>query len=1025
MPVNDLIKIIKNAHNPPLPTEIAKLREHIIKHPDDVNEIDPHGLKACDYALGKPLLLAILAFEGKAVLPDNLPNPTLNRVVSDIKKEQLRRKQYHGRFHLHDMIMRSVPAQFIKYHCQYHRNQINETSLHQRNACHWAALQNKIDYLEILNKFGADFLAKDIEGKTPFDLATDPLVKKKIDEILKTTLHPNEPKLPGVTQDKKLGEQPEGFMLRVRTGVEELSLRMIRAMSPPRTRPTPSEHNEKRSISPPRNPEAFERHPRARANSLSPREKTGHAVTSNQQSPPRNHRELRKILSSEDCTVKLLPQSNRARSLSTGELEEKRAQDIISFAPKLKKKSIHFANDLPLPLLVPIEPISKVAAENAEQREIRSISTERLINIFKTDDLEQFLHYYQKRKWRPNDCLADLGRPFIIQAFISNAGRIFIFLLRQGADLNVSLKSGKTFINYILENTTLQRLNFLKEIQEVLSVKANPKKIKFYQDKLLAADKLFMKRLADKRFGKKTKTNGKVLKEEQLTQISLKYKASKDLVICLHDLCTSITDQGKTDVEKIRKCIIGLLPNKSRIIAAILNDFYVYLKKSQKLNLVFLIKEMILWDRFNACYRSKHFCDVTLIQLIKNMEADGLTDLATSMRDIVNLQYKIDHTLVRANAQIQTMLSICDAQQQEFSVENDKTLAEILRQLTAQFWHNFSVSELIDKAWQKDGSLLNSPNVVKQFSDFTKLANILTAHVLKQPSDNLKYKYISIYINAITELLYAEPIDLQSAKILLGALENHYLQRYMDAFLELNGSFAKLYRRAKDLLSSDGNFRGQRYIIHNQSKLVFPWLGLYLRDLTLSAENSLSGRAEIEGQIFSEIIQIQNRIKAEYQPRPNSNLPHILHLQKELRDEDFELIAARTTLKPVNLFGMSLGILEEIIKAFCLKNTPITVIHEGRHEGLAAIDAMMLWLQDFIKTEKNVEASDLTKLFRRMASLPDARLKVHTCICSFKIWLKQEAQTNPKLQKLATNFVFDEDLEEATIGTKKGSTFRK
>lgn len=59
-------------------------------------------------------------------------------------------------------------------------------------------------------------------------------------------------------------------------------------------------------------------------------------------------------------------------------------------------------------------------------------SAEKLITIFKSHNLEEFLAY----RPNPNQKLSGFGRPYILQAFLSNAGLIFIYLLQQGANID-------------------------------------------------------------------------------------------------------------------------------------------------------------------------------------------------------------------------------------------------------------------------------------------------------------------------------------------------------------------------------------------------------------------------------------------------------------------------------------------------------------------------------------------------------------------------------------------------------------
>jgi hypothetical protein len=1013
----ELCEIIKTASNPPQKQDLARLKAYLKAHPGVVNQTDDSNKTPCHYAIHNIPLLEILALEGNATIPENLTeDPIVLNKIKKLKKEQLRPQIG---FHLHDYLRNQtlkkvVLDRLIKNQCVYHRSEINELSYYwRRNACHWAALMGRHEYLEMLVKEGGNLSEKDINGKTPLDLAADDTTRAVIEKLLKSP--PVILKTPEQIEGEQQQEKDENFVDRIKIDIEGLSLRMMRAMSP--TRKPKVEAQSRRPQSPPRNPKYYERHHRALSANLSPRDQSKSDEKHKRATSPTHVFVLRRISSADAVEKETInpTRSTRSQSLSGDFIAKEdvaRPRTNTIAEPERVRRAVRFIQNYSPIMLEPIleensgSPEAPSSPVRTEQQD--KISVANLLAIFKNKRLTEFKSFYELNKIGPNQKLSALwGRPCIIQAVLDGASNIFVFLVGEGASLEAKTEKGKSISDCILENNPLERIEFLKRMRTVLVNKINLKNLPAKRAQLARAEIQLVRQLEIHGLLGPLKYIITELDENRCKEIAEKHKQEEKLVKTLYNLSLGLrlSDQDTFNLEKVKNITVGLLIHDSRVLVKLLSDLYPHLHRQQKVAVIFIVKEIILKDKFNACYRNKHFFEQIFPKFCKLLEEDDFNIMAKGLHTLVDLQFQLDHRYVRAINALDNILLQCDMTLPEPEENDPKMFADALRAITAQFWRTFKITELVNKAWEEE----IESNVRNQFGLFNKISQYLVIDLLKQTGEKEQRSKIEFYAKTIHELVHGDPCDLQSAKALSTGFDSRFLNKQVQSFIDSNSELAKQYLIDQEILGLKNNSEGQRKLVDNREKLVFPWLGLLTKPLVLSYEGNkeIQPRAEIDGGIYAYILWLQDRIKRECAATSPTRLGYHLHISKELTDDSLEILSMVTNPRPINLTTKDLAILSDLI-AICLEHQlPLKVYYKEEFEALTPIQVIFAWLKDYIASEGIRCIDDLNKLLHKMEFFPGARDTVRTERAEIMNWLKIETTTNPKLSNL--KIYFDKD----------------
>jgi hypothetical protein len=1079
-----LFFIIKSASNPPSNADKALLRKYIANKPENVDKSDQLDRTPCHYAISKLELLEILALEGKAQLPENMTtDAALNERIEQLRREQKRRKKYYG-FHLHDMIRKSQPMQNIDLRLRKHLREINETSYPGRNACHWAAVMNRLDYLMLFAELGGNLDARDLDNKTPFDLATTDETKNKIKELVATyqnTANRQSSQTLSDQHHEDLPQEPDNIFTRLQSSIEGIPLRIMKTLSPRRERMNNGDSTKADGpVSPRRNPTACDLHPKAKSPPLPtrengklkrpalsmrpsilkhhqsngdskknagatrqpfmPEESTPNSSILTRNLIPGSHTHylpmpsLGGVVTSTDPTSAnaLMPvehianghvpiRSNTpyvlmpADSISTGNRHPQ------TNTPKntISKKTVRFTNGYS-PHKLTETPSDESHRDATQEQAVIAVqpnfskpeeqvtflkSTETLISIFKNDDLIDFRNFLLYNKISPNHKLSGFGRPYLIQAFLSKAGQIFIFLLQQGAALDVRTNSGKSIIDYISESQTQERIDFLKLVREGILTTISASRIKSNQEVLGKIESSFVEKLQKKELCNPFKRKSKTLEINILNELYEKHPQSKQLAQILFDLCigndiskndNEVDLKGKTTVdindkntvapeemgvfnpEIIRNCVMGLLAhNDPNVMVSILTDLYPHLQQEQKLIAFFIIKEMVMRDRFSFCHRNPQFCESILPAFIKASMPDKLNELHVHLRDMIRLQNKIEHPFGRAVHQIDIIISKFGVKNKNVSTWNYQFLADELRIISSEYLCTFKYTELVNLAWCKNNKLDAAPTIVDLTSLFNKISDYFVKGILQQSSVKKRMAYITLCIKTLDELINGDPCDLQSAMAISAALARKFVAPYLVEFQKHDNKVYQLWENAQTQLSEKRNYNTLRNIMDDLNKIIYPYIGLVTKDLTPCADmREMKNKALIEGQLFLDLLKFQDSVRAIPSSAPQSNLSHLLHMQKDMEDVDFELIVMKLNPTPIRLDEtMTLPNLIRFIDLYVSEKLALKVSYESNHKrqvyfGLSAIESMFSWIKEEIKAS-NIDRNDIAQLARKLELIPN------------------------------------------------------
>lgn len=992
MQVRDLFDIIKSAENHPIDAIMIELRDYITKYSNKINTKDSAGRTACHYAVNKFPLLEILVLEGAAIIPENLTDdPTLNLWITELRNEQTRKSNKYRFLHLNDLICKGADINLIRNHCKFHREHIHETTYWKRNPCHWAALHNRADCIELLAIAGAKLEERDLDGKTPHELATSTETKDKIADLITSRSIANNKRLSTLrreTTPKKTEENPEGILTR-----------FMRTVSPPKRSPGQTENN-RGAKSPPRNANVY--HPHAELTSrVSPRDR----ITTSPKAKRPTSPVLRRIITLEEETV-ARPAAGRIRSMSGGDIP--RLEPIIqprtrTNSQSVSPKQIRFRNDSSGPL-------SSSSPERADPDE-----SAQLIFLIKNKDFKKFKEYYLQKKLRPNHVILGFGRPLLIQAFLSNADEIFIYLLRCGASLDVRTKAsnasqtGRTFIDYIFEDNTKERINFLEKILKSINENLTQKSIAHYQSSLNEVTKKLSKLLELRGISTVVKYKYKELPEEIFKDIAKKNDHPVELVKSLYNLCSNLVEDNVQtfDSNLIKTCTIGLLVHTSQALMTILNDLYIHFGTHQKLRAIYIVNEMILNDSFQRCYRKKFFCDKTFPEFLAQLRSNDLAELADLLHEILELQYKINYPLVLAKSKIEAILIRSENNNPPLSDQDPRAIADELRKLTAQFWRTLKITELVNLNWTKKNKLDDAPNVVKQSEFFNKISQYFLRKILLRITEKEKLASIKMYMRTLHELIHGDPCDLYSAMALLGTLECKLLNPYIQKLSASKSKTMDEYNNNKELLGFfPGNYPGHRKLMEHENRLVLPWLGILSKDCTFNNELPAFSlhKAKMEGKLFEYIIELQKRISYEF-ALPSTNFAYQLQCRKEFPDNHLEYLAMASDPKPIRLISMDLLLLREIMEIFIECHLPLKVIYEGKqYEETEAVHVVFSHIKETILLNGLSNLNDLNKLIKKVEVLQGATEQIKALSKDLFIWLKAQSFCNPKLLELREQF---------------------
>ncbi len=573
-------------------------------------------------------------------------------------------------------------------------------------------------------------------------------------------------------------------------------------------------------------------------------------------------------------------------------------------------------------------------------------------------------------------------RPFITEAFLQRAGKIFMWLLEHGARLEVH-HLWLTLLDFSRKHDTAVRTAFLKSMLKEIDAKINYVRIDEAKKLLTSLEEDFEKKLVDKGL------------DVTLTQISIMQGLEKNtLGKLLHDICSGIKEEVRHpfDAQEIKKLVIGLLAETSAVeIIETLIQLYPHFKRDQKLVALFIVKEIIRRDDIHHCFQSKRFANGALSAFFKLTEADSYNDFNTMLQEMIRLRKRIADPLVSAAIHINAILSRTGAQNENIPLTPSR-LAKELSAISSEFYHTVQIKEFTRTGWAKNEKLTTSPNIVYQTDIFNKMSVYFIVTILQLPDDEERTRFIELLIHTLHELLHGKIVDLNSAMAIAGALNDAFLAPYLNSLSDKD--LLQKFQKALTILSPNHNYSEHRRTMANpgSGSVCIPFMGVYTRDLTFTAEKSdLREKAMTLGNIFISLMQAQESLDQTFIPCL-STLLYELDSMAARNEEILELLAFKAKPKDIRLdFTLDTLKFTSMITIYAEKKHPLrvkyridketdtqTILQEA--EGFEAIEAVTSWLQkNMTENTAGFTIEAALAIFEAMRKLPNANDTVEAC----------------------------------------------
>jgi len=168
-----------------------------------------------------------------------------------------------------------------------------------------------------------------------------------------------------------------------------------------------------------------------------------------------------------------------------------------------------------------------------------------------------------------------------------------------------------------------------------------------------------------------------------------------------------------------------------------------------------------------------------------------------------------------------------------------KEVAESLTLLDYMLYNRIEYFELSRQRWSKQKTKHQAPNLNASIALFNLLGNIVTYSILTQGDERKRKSAMKKWIMVIQELIILNGLNVLMA--IVGALGSASIHRLRQTWHLVKEKHLHVLSMAKQLISSDGNFKNLRKVygeLHIQLKPASPYLGFYLKDLILSDEGS-------------------------------------------------------------------------------------------------------------------------------------------------------------------------------------------
>eukprot|EP00297_Palpitomonas_bilix_P023714 CAMPEP_0113894482 /NCGR_PEP_ID=MMETSP0780_2-20120614/16752_1 /TAXON_ID=652834 /ORGANISM="Palpitomonas bilix" /LENGTH=629 /DNA_ID=CAMNT_0000885047 /DNA_START=31 /DNA_END=1920 /DNA_ORIENTATION=- /assembly_acc=CAM_ASM_000599 len=188
---------------------------------------------------------------------------------------------------------------------------------------------------------------------------------------------------------------------------------------------------------------------------------------------------------------------------------------------------------------------------------------------------------------------------------------------------------------------------------------------------------------------------------------------------------------------------------------------------------------------------------------------------------------------------------------------------EIARQLTLidfKIFSSIKPVELLNQAWNKPKLKHRAPNVLAMISRFNGVSNWVARAVVEK--EKLKDR-VQVLTKLVTIAEHLRGLNnFNAAMAVVAGLSNAAVHRLRHTFDDLPRKSADALKALKELLKSDGAYKGYRDALHTSNPPIVPYLGVYLTDLTFIEDGNPDNVGDLinftkREYVFNVILEVQ------------------------------------------------------------------------------------------------------------------------------------------------------------------------
>lgn len=875
--------------------------------------------------------------EGKTII-DLAYNDKQIGFIETLRDELSKRKK-RDPLHLHSILISAHQKKIGKkelYKQLYKRlkeqpDEINQTTFYQRNACHLAAFygfSRKI--IELLVDAGGDLFARDYGKRTPVDLD---ISNKSIVLALFT-------KQTEKNQSQLYGEDPAVSPLV--SGLKSLTLSSVSSVSTIFGLPS---HRKEKEVE---------------MAQLDKKIRIGHSKKERKSRAKEAHLKPTRASSSQQVslssTINTKKKSKKARTTSRLDLDVKSKFYQVCYA--IEKNQV------------------------------------------------EFLRKYFPFEVSPNDMITELkGSPsYLTYSFQHRKIDSFVCLISLGAKISLS----KDLLN-LVDPRSCEHFNFLcqarKRLENIIESDSSDETLK-------KAEAKFIAELCKKGLKQKIEQAELVfLDEEDFLRISKKIACRVDFLVNVYEYCSCLRawdtrEIAEFDPHNLRIMVIGLLARpdikvnegklspKSKqslaipiILMEAIAELYPLLGKAQKLLLITMVKEMIVWDHFYESFQRGLF-KIRLRRFRKTIKEEFGNSIPALLKRIRKAKSNIYHPVRTALIELDAILGrfkfnttdILIKSEIQNALESDKNmlsevaliLANDIRVLSYHFFCLVQPLEF-EKYARKEKYIpeVDFPNINFKVNLFESISLFFIHQILFASSDINRAKLITLAILTVDDLTNGKIPDYDGAMSIIAALSHNSISRLTYCFSLVENKYLEKLKEIDQFLSPLNNYKKVRNKMAETTAL-FPSLPIYARDFMFLNENHYpeisylpsssdplclpSVKYPTMAKSYLDIIYRQQYFRTLSGLNLRSDLTYILIGLNGLFEIDDELYQTSIRIQLI-VPALTPGVfqdIEQIIKLYIEKDISFHVTYEDKqkyHEDV--IKAVFEWLKSLLILDEN------------------------------------------------------------------------